>query len=86
MIKIIKWINIAALLGFICVVSPVQAYDGPAAGSDYVDAINSEAQSIQRNNMRVKADENSAHDRSRQRLNVEDMLKKLKRLTTHGGH
>ena len=53
------------------------------AGNDYIDAINSEAKSIQRNSMKVN--EHSVHDGSKQRLNVEDMLEKLKRLTTHGG-
>lgn len=84
--KNIKWKISVALPVLLCVISSVQGYDRSlVAGNDYIDAINSEAQSIQRNSMKVKVDEHSVHDGSKQRLNVEDMLEKLKRLTTHGG-
>ena len=82
--KNIKWKISVALPVLLCVISSVQGYDRSlVAGNDYIDAINSEAKSIQRNSMKVN--EHSVHDGSKQRLNVEDMLEKLKRLTTHGG-
>lgn len=82
--KSIQWKNTVALLGVISLVLPVQAYASKSAQDNYLDVINSEAKSIQRNAIRVKMDESILTRGVDHRLNVQDMLEKLKRLTTHG--
>ena len=82
----IKWTGFVVLSGLIGLLSSAHAYDRQTTGSDYVDAINSEAKSIPRNNIKINVDESFDYDKENQRADVEDMLERLKRLTTHGRH
>ena len=82
--KILLWKNLVAFIGISSMFTPTSAFDDLQSQQEYLKSVNSEAMRIKSYLIPVKpATSETGQNGGR---NVEEMLLKLKQLTTHGRH